>query len=158
MLSGIGLTFPGVPPILDSTAPRPMTPCSSARALVAAALVGLAAIGVAAPAAAVPLGDTPVVSLVHTDDTPQPFRLSLPSPNPFAAHTELQLTVDRATTLSVAVYDALGRRVALVHDGDLRPGTYRLRVEAGSLPAGLYLIRATDGRGQTATRSVSLVR
>ncbi len=129
-----------------------MTSRYSVRFLFAAALIGLA--GLAAPDALA----APVVSLVHTDDTPQPFRLSAPSPNPFTSQTQLQLTVDRATNLSVAVYDALGRRVALIHDGDVRPGTYTLRVDAGNLPPGLYLVRATDGRGQTATRSVSLVR
>jgi len=121
-------------------------------------LLGAAFIGLAGLTAPVQAAATPVVSLAHVDDTPQPFRLSAPSPNPFTSQTQLQLTVDRATTLSVAVYDALGRRVALIHDGDLRPGTYTLRVEAGDLPPGLYLVRATDGRGQTATRSVSLVR
>ena len=108
-----------------------------------------------APAQAAP---TPVVTLVQTDDTPQPFRLSAPSPNPFTSATRLALTVDRSTTLTVAVHDALGRRVATLHDGDLRAGTYTLRVEAGDLPPGLYLVRATDGQGRTATRAVSLVR
>ncbi len=48
--------------------------------------------------------------------------------------------------------------MALLHDGTVQSGTYTLRVDADDLPPGLYLIRATDGRGQTATRSVSLVR
>ena len=99
-----------------------------------------------------------VLVLVHEDDTPQPFRLSTPSPNPFRTETRLTLSVDAATTMTVAVHDALGRRVALIHDGDVRPGTYTLRFDAGQLPPGLYLVRATNGRGQSATRSVSLVR
>ena len=107
-------------------------------------------------AAAAPASE--ILVLVHEDDTPQPFRLSVPSPNPFRSETRLTLSVDAATTMTVAVHDALGRRVALIHDGDVRPGTYTLRVDAGQLPPGLYLIRATDGRGQSATRSVSLVR
>ena len=109
-----------------------------------------------AQAAAAPADD--VLVLVHEDDTPQPFRLSTPSPNPFRSETRLTLSVDAATTMTVAVHDALGRRVALIHDGDVRPGTYTLRVDAGQLPSGLYLVRATNGRGQSATRSVSLVR
>ena len=113
----------------------------------------------AAPlASATPSAVTPIVTLVHTDDTPQPFRLSVPSPNPFTSSTRLSLTVDRAATATVAVHDALGRRVATLHDGDLRAGTYSLRVDAGDLPPGLYLVRATDGEGRTATRAVSLVR
>jgi hypothetical protein len=121
-------------------------------ALVAAALVGL--VPVEAPAAAVSVPDVPAAS----DDLPTPFRLSAPRPNPFAASTRLELTVDEPVEMTVAVYDALGRRVAVLHEGPLRAQTYTLRVDAGDLPPGLYLVRATDGRGHTATRSVALVR
>ena len=96
--------------------------------------------------------------LVQTDDAPQPFRISAPSPNPFTSSTRLTLSVEAATTLTVAVHDALGRRVALLHEGAVSAGSYRLTVDGNGLPPGLYLVRATDGQGQTATRSISLVR
>ena len=122
----------------------------AAAALVAAAVP-------TAHAAALP--DRPQgPSIEHVDDTPQPFRLSTARPNPFATSSRLELTLDEATTLTVAMYDALGRRVALLHDGYTRAGTYSLRIEAGDLPPGLYIVRAHDGRGATATRSVALVR
>ena len=132
----------------------------SLRQLAAAALIGTAAFVLPAQAAPVPadVSARAVIELVHESDVPQPFRLSAPSPNPFRTETRLTLTVDAATTMSVAVHDALGRRVALIHDGDVRPGTYTLRVDAGQLPPGLYLVRATDGQGRSATRAVSLVR
>lgn len=133
-----------------------MAPFYALRRLAAAALLGGALLAAPVTAAVAPaLAD---VVLVRVDDTPAPFRLSTPSPNPFTTQTRLTLTVDEATSLSVAVHDALGRRVALLHDGSLQPGTYTLHVEAADLPPGLYLVRATNGRGQTATRSVSLVR
>ena len=128
----------------------------SLRLLAAAALVGGAALAPGARAAVAP--PAPVLSLVHDDDAPQPFRLSAPSPNPFRSETRLTLSVDGATTMTVAVFDALGRRVALIHDGNVSAGTYTLRVDAGQLPSGLYLVRATDGQGRSATRAVSLVR
>lgn len=134
-----------------------MTPFYSLRRLAAVALLGLA-LGLAPAQAAVASVSGAELSLVHMDDTPQPFRLSAPSPNPFSGSTRLTLTVEQTTSLSVAVHDALGRRVALLHDGTVQAGTYSLRVDANDLPPGLYLIRATDGRGQTSTRSVSLVR
>lgn len=95
---------------------------------------------------------------IGVDEGVQPFRLSAPRPNPFSASTRLELTVDEAADLTVAVFDALGRRVAVLHEGPLRAATYTLRVNAADLPPGLYLVRATDGRGNTATRSVALVR
>ncbi|MEM0962600.1 MAG: T9SS type A sorting domain-containing protein [Bacteroidota bacterium] len=121
--------------------------------LLAAALLAL----VAVPAQAAPTPGA-TVTLEYADDATQPFRLSAPSPNPFSSQTRLTLTIDESTTMTVAVHDALGRRVALLHEGQVSAGTYTLRVEADNLPPGLYLVRATDGRGQTATRSISLVR
>ena len=132
-----------------------MAPFYSLRRLVTVALLAAGFVAVPARAAVADGGE---LTLIHTDDTPQPFRLSVPSPNPFTSSTRLTLTVEQATSLSVAVHDALGRRVALLHDGFVQAGTYTLRVDANDLPPGLYLVRATDGRGQTATRSVSLAR
>lgn len=123
--------------------------------LLASALL---AVAVAVPVQANVAPPSALLELEWANDVPEPFRLSTPSPNPFSAETRLTLTVDETTTLTVAVHDALGRRVALLHSGTLTAGTYRLRVEADQLPPGLYLVRATDGRGRTATRSVSLVR
>lgn len=118
------------------------------------ALVAL--LGGAVPVeAAVPVPSSPVAAV---DEAPPPFRLSAPRPNPFSASTRLELTVDEPADVTVAVFDALGRRVAVLHEGPLRASTYTLRVDAGDLPPGLYLVRATDGRGATATRSVALVR
>lgn len=100
----------------------------------------------------------PVIRLELLDETPRAFRLAAPRPNPFTVSTRFEISLDEADDLTVAVHDALGRRVALLHNGMLRPGTYTLSLNASALPPGLYLIRATDGRGTTATRSVALVR
>ena len=116
--------------------------------------------------ASAPLGASaetphPVIQIEWVADAPGDalaFQLSAPRPNPFTTQTRFEVTIREADELTVAVHDALGRRVALLHDGALRPGTYSLSLNASALPPGLYLIRATDGRGVTATRSVALVR
>jgi hypothetical protein len=125
--------------------------------------LGLAALLLAfaaAPVSAIPAHTADAVLTLEwlADEAPRPFRLAAPRPNPFTASTRLELSVQDPTDVTVAVFDALGRRVALLHEGALRVGTYALRLDAGDLPPGLYLIRATDGRGNTATRSVALVR
>ena len=122
-------------------------------------LLALAAAPLKADAAAVPGGEpSPIIRLDLVDETPRAFQLAAPRPNPFTSQTRFELSLDETDELTVAVHDALGRRVALLHDGTLRPGTYTLSLNASALPPGLYLIRATDGRGTTATRSVALVR
>lgn len=100
----------------------------------------------------------PLVRLEFISDAVRPFGLSAPRPNPFTSQTRFELSLEESDQITVAVHDALGRRVALLQDGALRGGTYTLTLNANSLPPGLYLIRATDGRGMTATRSVALSR
>lgn len=137
---------------IPGTDPTPMRLRHTLCSLALAALLGATA-----PVAA---SATPAATIVieYADDVALSFRLSAPRPNPFTASTRLELTLDETTDVTVAVYDALGRQVALLHEGTLRPATYTLRVDADDLPPGLYLVRATDGRGATATRSISLVR
>ena len=100
----------------------------------------------------------PLIRLEFVSDASRPFGLSAPRPNPFTSTTRFELTLGEADQVTVAVHDALGRRVALLQDGALRAGTYSLSLNASQLPPGLYLIRATDGHGTTATRSVALAR
>ncbi len=100
----------------------------------------------------------PLVRLEFVRDAGRPFGLSAPRPNPFTSATRFELTLEEGDQITVSVHDALGRRVALLQDGQLRAGTYALSLNANQLPPGLYLIRATDGRGATATRSVALTR
>lgn len=124
------------------------------RLLACALLIG----AVAAPASAGAAVDRAELELTLVDETPKPFRLSSARPNPFTSSTRLELSIDAATSLRVAVYDALGREVVKLHEGTLQPGTYSLRLDASNLSPGLYLVRATDGRGATVTRSVALSR
>jgi hypothetical protein len=72
------------------------------------------------------------------------FAFSPAAPNPFNPQTQFTLTVARAQHVVLSVYDMLGRRVALLHEGTLEAGEAQLfRFEAGSLPSGRYFIQAT---------------
>ena len=99
--------------------------------------------------------------LVATDD-PVPVapsvELAAPFPNPFSGTTQFSLTVPTAQHVQVAAYDLHGRRVAVLHDGRLAPGrAHDLVFDAGDLPAGVYLLRAT-GETFTASRPVLRMR
>ncbi len=84
--------------------------------------------------------------------------LSAVYPNPFARTARLTLTVAEAQDVTVAVYNALGQRVALLHEGPLTPGRpHAFALEAGGLASGVYLVRAVGARFQS-TRRVTLVR
>jgi N-acetylneuraminic acid mutarotase len=77
----------------------------------------------------------------------QDLALDLAGPNPFRMHTALMLTLERSQAVTVAVYDALGRQVAVLHEGPLIAGQHRLDWDGRSgsrqvLPSGFYLVRA----------------
>ncbi len=84
--------------------------------------------------------------------------LSQVFPNPAAASARMTLAVAEAQAVRVELYDALGRRVALVHDGDLAARqAVTLDLPAQGLAAGAYVVRLTgahfaDTRRFTVTR------
>jgi len=62
----------------------------------------------------------------------------------------------------VSVYDALGRRVAVLHNGPLAAGSHDFGVEVSSLAPGLYVvsIRVTTEGGRTwsEVRRITVIR
>ena len=76
------------------------------------------------------------------------------APNPFQSTAAVTLTLTEAGAASVSVYDALGRRVAVLHDGPLGAGPHTFRIDGGGLAPGLYVVRAEGGRGRGAVRVV----
>lgn len=82
--------------------------------------------------------------------------LSKAYPNPTSGRVQVDLSVVTAQHVRVAVYDALGRQVAVVLDGPVSPGTQALTVDAGALPTGMYFIRAA-GESFSSTQRVTVV-
>jgi hypothetical protein len=72
------------------------------------------------------------------------------APNPVREVTTVTLTLSRPAEVGAAVYDVLGRRVALLASGALAAGRHALRVEEGRLAPGVYVVRVTAGRAVVA--------
>jgi hypothetical protein len=90
------------------------------------------------------------------------FALSAAYPNPIRSGggraATVELTVQEAQDVTVTLYDALGRQVRTVHDGAVEgQSTIKVRVEAGGLSSGTYLLHA-EGDRFAATRKLVLVR
>ncbi len=78
-------------------------------------------------------------------------------PNPFAERAQVSLVLAATQHVQVDLFDALGRRVALLYEGVLAENAvHRIEVEASGLPAGLYLVRASGEHFRT-TQKVLLV-
>lgn len=85
------------------------------------------------------------------------FDLMPAYPNPFTSQTQFTLRVSKREQVKVAVYDALGRHVAVLHDGLLLPGSHSFSYKAEGLPSGVYLMQAT-GESVSRNRIVTFVR
>ncbi|MBI5648064.1 MAG: T9SS type A sorting domain-containing protein [Ignavibacteriae bacterium] len=88
-------------------------------------------------------------SPVTSTQTPA-LRLSSPTleqnaPNPFSASTVIRYSLPQRASVTLAVYDALGRRVAVLVEGVLEAGQYHSAWDAVQLPSGMYHIRLTAG-------------
>ncbi|MEP0548849.1 MAG: T9SS type A sorting domain-containing protein [Rhodothermales bacterium] len=101
------------------------------------------------------------IDLLNTDaeegGTPTSATLSAAYPNPFADQTTLDYVLPAAQDIHVAVYDVLGREVAVLHEGVQTAGEHEATFDAAGLPSGLYVVRLTVG-DQTLARRVTIVR
>src|SRR5690606_9405290 len=76
-------------------------------------------------------------------------------PNPFRLAATLSFTLPEATGATLAAFDMLGRRVAVLHDGHTEPGRHTVAFDASGLPSGAYLVRLTTEDGTTQTQRIS---
>lgn len=101
---------------------------------------------------------TGLASSVAREEAPEALAASLAPnyPNPFAVTTTLTYTLPHPTSVRLAVYDLLGRRVALLVDGKQVAGQHAIRFDATGLSAGTYCYRLTAGAFQT-TRMMQVI-
>jgi predicted outer membrane repeat protein len=78
-------------------------------------------------------------------------------PNPFRDAAAVTATLSAPGAVTVGLYDVLGRRVRLLHEGVLSSGPHTLPFDRLSLPAGVYVMRAEAG-GTVAAHKVTRLR
>ena len=87
--------------------------------------------------------------------TPAGARLTPPAPNPTAGTAAFTVRLAAPEAVVIDVVDALGRRVAVLHDGPLGAGAeHRFVLAAVALPAGVYVVRVA---GPTVRQSHRIV-
>lgn len=74
------------------------------------------------------------------------------APNPSRGRAAVSFGVAEAADVRVAVYDALGREVAVLADGPRTPGRHRVDLDGARLPAGVYVVRVAAGGRAEAVR------
>jgi cytochrome c553 len=88
---------------------------------------------------------------------PNGFELSDAYPNPFNPRTTVRLSIPVESDVTVSVADALGRVVAVLHDGPLAAGRHSMVLDGRGLGSGLYIVRLESPAG-IASRMVMLVK
>ena len=78
-------------------------------------------------------------------------------PNPAVDRAEIAVRVTAPGDARLTLHDALGREVAVLHDGPLAPGTHALALRARGLAPGVYVARLQAG-ASVATRTLTLAR
>ena len=90
-------------------------------------------------------------------DTPDVLELAQNYPNPFNPATVISYALPEQAQVRLAVYDMLGRTVAVLVDVQQAPGRYDVTWDASNHSSGVYVYRL-DAGGLSITRKMTLVK
>ena len=89
---------------------------------------------------------------VEGDVSPDALNISVPSPHPASHVTSVQFTVPNAGYSRLEIWNTLGRRVAVLHEGDNPAGSREIRWNAEAFPPGMYTLRLIHGNATVSQR------
>ncbi len=79
------------------------------------------------------------------DNMPEEYKLSQNYPNPFNPSTTIEYTIPEFSTVTLTIYDALGKQIEQLYSGEKSPGTYSVQWNASNYSSGIYFYRlSTD--------------
>ncbi len=93
-----------------------------------------------------------------TAEIPKDFALNQPYPNPFNNTTTISFDVPDKTEISLAVYDVLGRQVALLEKSSFEAGSYNVAFDGSKLASGIYFITFNAGSHYSQVRKMVLLK
>jgi hypothetical protein len=96
------------------------------------------------------------ISTISTE-VPAEFKLYQNYPNPFNPTTKIKFDVSESKQVKLALYDILGKEVAILVNGTLKAGTYEYDLNASSLSSGEYFYKLTAGE-LIQTRKLTLIK
>ena len=82
------------------------------------------------------------VNINHTSsEVPSGYILSQNYPNPFNPVTKIKFTIPQQGLIRIMVYDILGKRVSILANEYLPPGTYETQWEGSAFASGVYFYK-----------------
>jgi len=88
---------------------------------------------------------------------PARFALHAPFPNPFNPATNIVFDLPEPGSVTVKVFDLMGREVAVLVNGEKPAGQHTISFDARDLPSGVYVCRMTANEF-TASHKMMLIR
>lgn len=87
------------------------------------------------------------VELIPSNDKEKlkSFRLDQNYPNPFNPSTTINYSIPRKSFVQLKIYDALGKEVANLVNGNQIKGNYKVEFDASKLPSGVYFYKLQSG-------------
>jgi len=97
-----------------------------------------------------------LVTSVHNSPSSEPetFSLFQNYPNPFNGTTTITYELSERAFVDLSLYDVLGRKVRTLLEDSKNPGTYKVTMEGGDLPSGIYFYRLTAGTNVLVRKAV----
>jgi uncharacterized delta-60 repeat protein len=99
----------------------------------------------------------PVSVQGQNTEMPEAFSLEQNYPNPFNPITKIKYNVPEATSISITIYDILGKEVARLVSGFVQPGSYEVNWDATNFTSGTYFYRF-ESEHFTEVKKMSLVK
>lgn len=92
---------------------------------------------------------TVMPSITDVDDKnsslPGCYSMSQNYPNPFNPSTTISYSIPQSNLVQLSVYDILGRKVAVLVNGEQNIGNYTVEFDASTLSSGVYFYRLLSG-------------
>jgi hypothetical protein len=86
------------------------------------------------------------------------YELSQNYPNPFNPSTQIKFSLVASGSISLKVYDVLGKEVAVLAEGTHSPGVYTVSFDAAGLSSGMYFYTLKTSNGFTETKKMLLMK
>lgn len=83
----------------------------------------------------------PVMSIGISPESSQKQLTASAGPNPFSERLDINYQISRSAQFSASLYDLNGQEVWQSGSLSVTPGEYQISVSAGTLPAGMYILR-----------------
>lgn len=98
-----------------------------------------------------------VTSINEGENIPDKFKVYQNYPNPFNPATNIKFELVESGNVELSVYDVLGRKIDVLVNEDMNPGSYNVKWHAKNLSSGVYFYRL-NFEGKIITKKMLLLR